>query len=542
MGNKELRILLTSVGRRVELVQAFKRAAHTLGIRLKIVGADISDSAPALMFCDEAVIVPRISSPDYIPTLAEICKEMAVDALIPTIDTDLLLLAQQKQQLEAAGTTVFISAADKIAICRDKRLTSDYFISLGLHAPVAVSDIKDYRGGFPAFIKPVDGSSSIGADRADSMEQLRRYAAQLEQYVVQPFAEGTEYTVDIFCDTQGNPVYITPRIRLAVRAGEVLKTRIDNEKSIISEMRVLIEDFKPCGPITVQLIRNEKTGINQYIEINPRFGGGAPLSMHAGADAAEAMLRCLLGEKPELQLHAAAQGAVYSRFDQSVCVSHGQASRVEAVVFDLDDTLYDEKEYVRSGFRAVAELLPEIENAEKKLWDAFENRLPAIDTVLAQAGLKDRKAVCLEAYRSHAPQISLRRGARELLIGLRQSGVKTGILTDGRPEGQRQKLKALGLYDLVDTVLITDELGGDQFRKPNDIAFRVMQGRLKIPFGKMVYVGDNPVKDFTAPRMLGMQYICFRNGEGLYSREEFSGGMSVSSVEELQSILDKVIG
>ncbi len=241
---KTITLLLTSVGRRIELVQQFREAAGLLGIKLIILGADISSSAPALVFCDRTVIVPRIKDPDYIPCLCRICAEHQVDALIPTIDTDLLLLAQNKTLFEALGTTVFISRPEKIAICRDKRKTSDYFLSLGLSAPKAVSRIEDYEGGFPAFIKPSDGSSSIGANRADSMEELRTHAASLDDFVIQPFASGTEYTVDILCDTEGNPIYITPRIRLAVRAGEVLKTQIRHVPSILEEMLVLIRDFK----------------------------------------------------------------------------------------------------------------------------------------------------------------------------------------------------------------------------------------------------------------------------------------------------------
>ena len=324
----KITLLFTSVGRRVELMQAFRRAAVKTGIRLKLIGADITDTAPALTCCDSTVIVPRIKDPAYIPALLEICKAQGVTALIPTIDTDLLLLAKEKDKFAAIGTTVVISSPEKIAICRDKSNTSDYFSSLGLYAPEAVSDIARYRGGFPAFIKPADGSSSIGANRADSMEELAGYAAQLDRYVVQPFAHGTEYTVDIFCDLQGNPIYITPRIRSAVRAGEVLKTEIRHEKSIIAEMQTLIRDFKPCGGITVQLIRNEETGVNQYIEINPRFGGGAPLSIKAGADSAAAMLRLLAGEALPYFPEAAADCAVFSRFDQSVCVAKGSGKKI----------------------------------------------------------------------------------------------------------------------------------------------------------------------------------------------------------------------
>lgn len=540
---KSVRILFTSVGRRVELVQQFRAAAADLGIKLEIIGADISESAPALTCCDHTLIVPRIKDSAYIPALVNFCQEQHVDALIPTIDTDLYLLSCEKQRFAETGTTVFISAPDKIAICRDKRFTADYFHSIGLSSPSPTDDVACYNGGFPAFIKPLDGSSSIGANKANTPEELSFFASRLSGYVIQPFVSGTEYTVDIFCDTAGNPIYITPRIRQAVRAGEVLKTKIHHEPSIVEECLRLVQDFKPCGGITVQLIRNEETGINQYIEINPRFGGGAPLSMKAGADAAKATLQTLMGRQLTYQSEAASEGAVYSRFDQSVCVSREKAAPVQAVVFDLDDTLYSEKEYVRSGYRHIANLLPQVENAEEKLWDAFRNGKAAIDYVLSCEGIysEELKAKCLQAYRHQIPDIHLYDGIRELLTDLRNAGIQIGIITDGRPEGQRAKIKALGLEALVDSILITDELGGPQFRKPNDMAFRIMQMRLGIPFASMVYVGDNAEKDFQAPKMLGMQWVQFCNEDGLYYHAGNENGPSASTVAEINDILSAII-
>lgn len=315
-----IRILFTSVGRRVELMQAFRAAAQELGCDLEIFGADMTDTAPALQFCDHTVIVPRIKDASYIPTLLENCEKYKINALIPTIDTDLLLLSQSKDQFEKIGTAVIVSDEDKIKICRDKRLTSAYFVSVGLAAPLPVDDYKAYTGGFPAFIKPKDGSSSIFAYKVESEDELQSKAKEVPDYIIQPFIGGTEYTVDIFCDFAGNPVYITPRIRLAVRAGEVLKTEIVQDETIIAEMQQLLADYKPCGAITVQLIRQAETGKDYYIEINPRFGGGAPLTMKAGADSAKAMLKLLAGEKMDYVPYAAEDHAVYCRFDQSVRV------------------------------------------------------------------------------------------------------------------------------------------------------------------------------------------------------------------------------
>lgn len=313
-----MRILFTSVGRRVELMQAFRRAADKNGIKLELIGADVSLTAPALYFCDKKIATPRISDPRYIPFLISYCYENKVDALIPTIDTDLLILANHKEEFEK--TKVIISSADSIRICRDKNLTGAFFEGIGLKCPIPVDDYRDYKYDFPAFIKPKDGSSSINAYKVNSQEDLEAFSGIVPEYIVQPFIEGIEYTVDAFCDFDGNPLLITPRIRLAVRSGEVLKTKICNDKKIISEIKKILSFFKPCGPITVQLIREAKTGEDYYIEINPRYGGGAPLSIKAGADSCEVLLKLLNGDKVEYKENAAEDEAVFSRFDQSIRV------------------------------------------------------------------------------------------------------------------------------------------------------------------------------------------------------------------------------
>lgn len=313
-----MKILFTSVGRRVELMQAFRSAADRNNISLELIGADVSLTAPALYFCDSRVETPRISDSNYIPFLVSYCAENRVDALIPTIDTDLLILAENKEKF--VGTQVLISSPESIRICRDKRRTGDFFQTIGLKCPVPVDDFKEYDQGFPAFIKPKDGSSSINAFEVHNQEELELFAEMVPDYIVQPFIIGTEYTVDAFCDFDGNPLLITPRIRLAVRSGEVLKTKICQDETITSEIQRLIVAFKPCGPITVQLIRDTISGDDYYIEINPRYGGGAPLSMKAGADSSEVVLKLLEGQHVEFQKFAAEEGAIYSRFDQSIKV------------------------------------------------------------------------------------------------------------------------------------------------------------------------------------------------------------------------------
>lgn len=106
-----------------------------------------------------------------------------------------------------------------------------------------------------------------------------------------------------------------------------------------------------------------------------------------------------------------------------------------------------------------------------------------------------------------------------MLARLKAQGKKLGIITDGRVEGQKNKIAALGLKKLVDDIIITDALGGIEFRKPNEAAFRLMQEKWQLPFKKMIYIGDNPQKDFIAPEKLRMQSMFFCNLDGLYSNK-----------------------
>ena len=126
------------------------------------------------------------------------------------------------------------------------------------------------------------------------------------------------------------------------------------------------------------------------------------------------------------------------------------------------------------------------------------------------------KVTALKVYRRHKPEIHLYDGVKEMLEKLSQRGIRTGIITDGRPEGQRNKIEARCLKQMVDDIIITDELGGVQFRKPCDIAFRIMANKWRMSYAEIVYVGDNVVKDFRAPKQLGMKYLCYKNNDSLY--------------------------
>ena len=516
------------------MMQAFRNAALVLGKSIKLYGADMTGSAPALAYCDYSRHVPSMRDSRYIDTLLTMCREDHIDLIIPTIDTDLLALAENRERFQSIGTKVMISAPEKIRICRDKNHISQFFVDCGLHAPMPVNDWQKYDDQFPAFIKPTDGSGSINAFRAENPNELKLFAKRIKNYIIQPYVEGKEYTIDIFCDWDGNPVSIVPRERVQVRAGEVSVTRIAMDEQMIRESEALCKAFKACGPMTVQFIR-DKDGVDWFIEINPRFGGGAPLSMKAGAKSAEGILKLMDGEPVE-RVTDIADGAVYSRFDQSVCITEGE-SEVKGFIFDLDDTLYSEKEYIRSGFKAVSDYLGG--GYEETLWRYFEEGKPAIDELVSDLNREEDKEMLLFIYRVHQPDIHPYEGVINTMKKLKAQGYRLGIITDGRPEGQRNKLNVLELHDLVEDIIITDELGGAQFRKPCDIAFRIIQNRWRLPASQIAYVGDNPVKDFQGPQQLGMKCFWFENPDGLYASDDILNKEAFTDVSEMWESLVK---
>lgn len=316
----EKNILILSAGRRVELVKCFKEAAKKLNISAKVYAADISNTAPSLYFADEYRIVSRINSGHYIDDIIDICNNDNIDLIIPTIDTELEILAQNKELIESkTNALVHVSGENVVSICNDKIKSYEFFTKNGFLAPKLITkeDIEKGNYKLPLFIKPLNGSSSINTFKINKKEELEFFYGYIAEPMVQEFISGDEFTIDIFCDFSGEVISVTPRIRIATRSGEILKGQIKKDPEIIEDVIKLVKVLKPIGHITVQCMKTER-GI-EYIEINPRFGGGAPMSIKAGADSCEYLFRLLLGEKLKY-MSEAKDGIYFSRFDDCVAL------------------------------------------------------------------------------------------------------------------------------------------------------------------------------------------------------------------------------
>lgn len=316
----EYNILILSAGRRVELVQSFQKAAKRLNIESNVVAGDCSETAPAIYFADRKAILPRINEDNYVDEIINVCKREGIRLVIPTIDTDLLLLSEERERIESeSGAVVLISSTEVISICRDKINTQKFLEENGFKIPKMYSEEELDSGEleFPLFIKPKSGSSSINTFKVNNIEELATYRSLIKEPIVQDFMEGKEFTVDVFLDFDGNLTTVVPRLRMATRSGEISKGKIVKDREIIEDIKRLVEVLKPIGHITVQLMKTNK-GI-EYIEINPRFGGGAPMSIQSGADSCENLYRLLMGENLEYNENYR-DNIMFFRFDNSICV------------------------------------------------------------------------------------------------------------------------------------------------------------------------------------------------------------------------------
>jgi putative hydrolase of the HAD superfamily len=184
------------------------------------------------------------------------------------------------------------------------------------------------------------------------------------------------------------------------------------------------------------------------------------------------------------------------------------------VIFDLDDTLYPEQTYVQSGFGAVARDLEQVlgEPADGLLGEMLslletDGRGRIFDLVLERRGRHDLQLVAhlVAAYRHHLPDIRLDQAVPEVFRCLRGMGLKLGVLTDGLHLMQCNKLKALGVPELVDVAICTDELGGAVCWKPSPVGFQELLRRLRVRADEAMFVGNDPTKDIEGARAVGMR-------------------------------------
>lgn len=314
-------ILITSAGKRVALTRYFKETLSRFYPEAKVFTTDLNPQmAPAGYVSDGCFQVPRVTDEDYPATLRRICEENGVGMVIATIDTELLLLADLKADFARRGIHVMVSDRAFVEVCRDKRHTGTFFERHGIRVP---KEVDKYHPTFPLFAKPYDGSLSANLHYIKTADELTPDILADPKLLFMEYIDKKvykEYTVDMYFGRDHRVKCIVPRDRIEIRAGEINKGRaVKNE--ILTFLKEKMGRVEGCvGCICVQLFFNPETKDMVGIEINPRFGGGYPLSYMAGGNFPELLIREYFMDEPVDYAEQWQDGMLMLRYDDAIFV------------------------------------------------------------------------------------------------------------------------------------------------------------------------------------------------------------------------------
>ncbi len=290
-----MNVLLSSASRHVNLVRAFQQALKREGGG-KVIAVDASPRAAALYFADECYLVPQSDNPEFLDVMQRLCRKREVQLLVTLRDEELLFFAEHKAKFAAAGTTVMVADSKTIKICQDKQLFIEFCRDNGFAVPETYGE-KEFKAktAFPLFVKPRIGKGGRKTTRIDSPEELELALKNAHDAIVQKFIVSPEYTIDLFADFSGKVISVVPRERLLVFGGESFVSRTSKNSHLIKESVRLAEKLQLIGHNTIQcFLSGDKV---EFIEVNPRFGGGANLGFAAGAPTPLYMVQLLKGKK-----------------------------------------------------------------------------------------------------------------------------------------------------------------------------------------------------------------------------------------------------
>ncbi|GGZ68882.1 ATP-grasp domain-containing protein [Algibacter mikhailovii] len=314
-------ILISSAGRRVSLVKSFQKELSKIDASSKVYACDSEPFlSSAVQIADSFFRTLCFSDKDYIDDLLKKCKKHEIVLIIPTLDTELDLFAKNRDLFLQNGITIVVSDESFIKIGEDKIKTAEFFNNHNLATP-KVYEKDNYK--LPFFIKPLRGSNSIDNYIVKKQKDIINYFFENEslcffEYLDHDFHD--EYTCDLYYSKKGILKCVIPRKRIEVRGGEVSKgiTKRNKINEFLKSNFAQIDGARGC--ITVQIFMNIKTNDLFGIEINPRFGGGYPLSYLAGGNYTKWVIEEYIYNKEINFCNSWKENLLMLRYDNEVLV------------------------------------------------------------------------------------------------------------------------------------------------------------------------------------------------------------------------------
>ena len=264
---------------------------------LDVYSADIDPFAAGLYLVapGRRVMLPRGDSPRFVPAVMDVCREHAIDVLVPTVDSELLPVAEARGEFEAAGVALVNPSAETLRMCLDKWALHQRCEGV-VRVPASAVIDGDFDPALielPVIVKPRSGSGSRGIRLISDRDELAAVARDGTQ-LVQEHLPGPEHSLDVLARRDGRVLAVVPRERLKVDSGIAVTARVTRDEQLESFGRTVAERIGLVGVGNVQ-VKQAAGGEPALLEVNPRFPGSMPLTIAAGVNMPALAVREALG-------------------------------------------------------------------------------------------------------------------------------------------------------------------------------------------------------------------------------------------------------
>lgn len=314
-----MNILILSAGTRNKIVQYFVKILNGTG---KVIATDMSNLAPAIYEADKYYIVPKMTAPEYLDVVLDICKKEEITGVLSLIDPELSLLAENREKFEAIGTTVIGSSYALCEMSLDKFQMYSWLKTHGYRCAKSYMDkdafFADVDAGvitYPVFVKPARGSASISISKVYDRETVELLFAHEDGLMIQEFLDGQEIGADVYIDMVSHEVVsIFTKKKLKMRAGETDKAVSFQDEKLFALIERFVKDAGYNGQIDIDIF--DVNGEYYISEVNPRFGGGYPHAFESGADHMKLIVNNLEGNANECVIGQYENGTYMMKYNE----------------------------------------------------------------------------------------------------------------------------------------------------------------------------------------------------------------------------------
>lgn len=314
-----MNILILSAGTRNKIVQYFVKTLNGTG---KVIATDMSNLAPAIYEADKYYIVPKMTAPEYLDVVLDICKKEEITGVLSLIDPELSLLAENREKFEAIGTTVIGSSYTLCEMSLDKFQMYSWLETHGYRCAKSYMDkdafYADVDAGvitYPVFVKPARGSASISISKVYDRETVELLFAHEDGLMIQEFLDGQEIGADVYIDMVSHEVVsIFTKKKLKMRAGETDKAVSFQDEKLFALIERFVKEAGYNGQIDIDIF--DVNGEYYISEVNPRFGGGYPHAFESGADHMKLIVNNLEGKANECMIGQYENGTYMMKYNE----------------------------------------------------------------------------------------------------------------------------------------------------------------------------------------------------------------------------------